>query len=72
MYPSGTRRHIQAALKLDVTMEEIMEVFKVCVARGIVASNLGIPILAAELESFKHRRTQLSLLHCRGDEPPWS
>ena len=32
-----------------------MEVLKVCVAQGVQASNLGIPILAEELEAFKHR-----------------
>ena len=33
MYAPGTRRHIQTALKLGATIEEIMEVFKICVAR---------------------------------------
>ena len=44
------RRRRQSALKLGATMEEIMEVLKICVAQGIQASNLGIPILAEELE----------------------
>jgi alkylhydroperoxidase/carboxymuconolactone decarboxylase family protein YurZ len=50
MYAPGTRRHIQTALKLGVTIEEIMEVLKICVAQGIQASNLGVPILAEELQ----------------------
>jgi alkylhydroperoxidase/carboxymuconolactone decarboxylase family protein YurZ len=50
MYAPGTRRHIQTALKLGVTIEEIMEVLKICVAQGIEACNLGVPILADELE----------------------
>jgi alkylhydroperoxidase/carboxymuconolactone decarboxylase family protein YurZ len=50
MYPPGTRRHIQTALKLGATIEEIMEVFKICVASGMQACNLGIPILAEELK----------------------
>ena len=49
MYAPGTRRHIQTALKLGATMEEIMEVFKICTAQGLQASNLGVPILAEEL-----------------------
>ena len=49
MYPPGTRRHIKAALKLGATMEEIMEVLKLCVIQGVQACNLGIPILAEEL-----------------------
>ena len=49
MYAPGTRRHIRAALKLGATVEEIMEVLKICVAQGLQAINLGIPILAEEL-----------------------
>lgn len=50
MYAPGTRRHIKAALKHGATMEEIMEVLKICVAQGIQACNLGVPILVEELE----------------------
>jgi alkylhydroperoxidase/carboxymuconolactone decarboxylase family protein YurZ len=50
MYAPGTRRHIQSALKLGVTMEEITEVFKVYVSQGIQAGNLDAPILAGELQ----------------------
>ena len=39
MYAPGTRRHIQTALKLGVTMEEIMEVLKICVSQGMQACN---------------------------------
>jgi len=49
MYGPGTRRHIKAALKLGVTMEEIMEVLKLCVVQGVQACNLAVPILAEEL-----------------------
>lgn len=49
MYSPGTRRHIKNALKAGATMEEIMEVLKICVAQGAQAMNLGIPILAEEL-----------------------
>ena len=50
MYAPGTRRHVKAALKHGATMEEIMEVLKICVAEGAQACNLGVPILAEELE----------------------
>jgi len=50
MYAPGTRRHISAALKAGATMEEIMEVLKICVAQGIYACILGVPILAEELK----------------------
>lgn len=49
MYVPGTRRHIENALKAGATMEEIMEVFKLCVAQGVQACNLGVPILAEEI-----------------------
>jgi alkylhydroperoxidase/carboxymuconolactone decarboxylase family protein YurZ len=52
MYAPGTRRHIKAALKLGATMEEIMEVLKLCVVQGIQACNLGVPILAEELKEL--------------------
>jgi alkylhydroperoxidase/carboxymuconolactone decarboxylase family protein YurZ len=49
MYAPGTRRHIKNALKAGATVEEIMEVLKLCVVQGIQACNLGVPILAEEL-----------------------
>jgi alkylhydroperoxidase/carboxymuconolactone decarboxylase family protein YurZ len=49
MYAPGTRRHIKAALALGATVEEVMEVLKLCVAQGVQACNLGVPILAEEL-----------------------
>jgi alkylhydroperoxidase/carboxymuconolactone decarboxylase family protein YurZ len=49
MYAPGTRRHIRNALKAGGTMEEIMEVLKLCAAHGVQACNLGVPILAEEL-----------------------
>ena len=55
MYAPGTRRHIQTALKLGATIDEIMEVLKICVAQGMQASNLAIPILSDELD--ENRRT---------------
>lgn len=49
MYAPGTRRHIHAALRAGATTEEIMEVLKLCVAQGVQACNLAVPILAEEL-----------------------
>jgi alkylhydroperoxidase/carboxymuconolactone decarboxylase family protein YurZ len=59
MYVPGVRRHIKTALKLGATMEEIMEVLKLCVAQGIHACNLGVPILAEEIERVGNRRKEL-------------
>jgi alkylhydroperoxidase/carboxymuconolactone decarboxylase family protein YurZ len=49
MYAPGTRRHIRGALKAGATMEEVMEVLKLCVIQGVQACNLGMPILDEEL-----------------------
>ena len=49
MYAPGTRRHIHNALAAGATVEEIMEVLKLCVVQGVQACNLGVPILAEEL-----------------------
>src|SRR5262249_28510680 len=49
MYAPGVRRHIKGAREAGATMEEIMEVLKLCVAQGVAACNLGVPILAEEL-----------------------
>jgi alkylhydroperoxidase/carboxymuconolactone decarboxylase family protein YurZ len=51
MYAPGTRRHIANALKAGATVQEIMEVLKLCVVQGVQACNLGVPILAEELET---------------------
>jgi alkylhydroperoxidase/carboxymuconolactone decarboxylase family protein YurZ len=49
MYAPGTRRHIKSSLALGATVEEIMEVLKICVGQGVQACNLAVPILAEEL-----------------------
>lgn len=49
MYAPGTRRHIRAALKAGATPREVMAVLKLCVAHGVQACNLAVPILAEEL-----------------------
>jgi alkylhydroperoxidase/carboxymuconolactone decarboxylase family protein YurZ len=55
MYAPGTRRHIKAALKLGATMDEIMEVLKLCVVQGVQSCNMGVPILArGACEDFEH------------------
>ncbi|MFY9710348.1 MAG: carboxymuconolactone decarboxylase family protein [Candidatus Cybelea sp.] len=59
MYAPGTRRHIKSALKLGCSLEEIMDVLKLCVAQGVQACNMGIPILEEELAkvSLRHPST---------------
>jgi alkylhydroperoxidase/carboxymuconolactone decarboxylase family protein YurZ len=49
LYTPGIRRHIQGALAQGATIEEIMDVLKLCGALGVDACELGTPILAQEL-----------------------
>lgn len=65
MYAPGTRRHIRNALKEGATMEEIMDVLKLCIAQGVQACNLGVPILAEELE----RRAESAARPDRTEDP---
>ena len=51
MYAPGTRRHIRNALAAGATIQEIFEVLKICVAQGVQACNLGVAILAEELQA---------------------
>jgi alkylhydroperoxidase/carboxymuconolactone decarboxylase family protein YurZ len=56
MYAPGTRRHIKDALQAGATMEEIMEVLKLCVVEGVQTFNLGLPILTEELGRHSSNR----------------
>lgn len=49
LYTPGIRRHIHGGLSQGVTIEEIMEVLKLCGGLGVGACELGAPILAEEL-----------------------
>jgi alkylhydroperoxidase/carboxymuconolactone decarboxylase family protein YurZ len=51
MYAPGTRRHIKGALAAGASVEEIMEVLKLCVAQGAQTCNLAVPILVEELKA---------------------
>lgn len=46
----GVRHHVKPALALGALVEEIMDVLKLCVAQGVQACNMGVPILEEELE----------------------
>lgn len=52
-YAPGIREHIKAALGLGASVEEIMEVLKVCAAQGVQSCNLGVPILAEEIDELE-------------------
>lgn len=56
MYAPGTRRHIHNALQAGATIEEIMEVLKLCMVQGVQACNLGVPILTEELADLSVTR----------------
>jgi hypothetical protein len=46
----GSGKPYSGAGNLQRRFEEIIEVIKICVAQGMQASNLGVPILADELD----------------------
>ena len=50
MYGPGARHHMKSAMTAGATLEEIVEVLKLCVIEGVRACNLGVSILAEELE----------------------
>ena len=52
MYAPGTRRHIKAALAVGATIEEVMEVLKLCVVQGVQTCNLAVPILKEEVANL--------------------
>ena len=58
MYAPGARRHIRSALKLGATVQEIMEVLKLCVVQGVQACNLGVPILAEEIANCRDKQSR--------------
>lgn len=49
-YGPGTRHHIKNAMKAGATLQEIIAARKLCVVQGAQACNLGVTILAEELE----------------------
>jgi alkylhydroperoxidase/carboxymuconolactone decarboxylase family protein YurZ len=56
LYTPGIRRHIQRALAQGITVEEIMEVLKLCGALGVDACELGASILAEEMPEMDNSR----------------
>src|SRR4029453_14240654 len=51
MYAPGVRRHIQRALKLGATKEEITAVLQLATLQGLHSMCVGAPILLDELEA---------------------
>jgi alkylhydroperoxidase/carboxymuconolactone decarboxylase family protein YurZ len=55
LYTPGINRHVRGALTQGATIEEIMEVLKLCGALGVDACELGAPILSEELTRHQTR-----------------
>lgn len=55
LHESGTRTHIQNALKHGATKEEIMEVLELTSVLGIHTVTMGVPILMEELQKIEAR-----------------
>lgn len=50
LYAAGVKRHIENALNLGATKEEILEAIQITTLVGIHSCNLGVPILKEALE----------------------
>jgi alkylhydroperoxidase/carboxymuconolactone decarboxylase family protein YurZ len=57
MYEPGTRIHMENALKLGATPEEIMEVLALVSVLGVHTMSMGLPILLDELKKVETRGT---------------
>lgn len=55
LYAPGIDRHVAGALAQGATIEEIMDVLKLCGGLGVDACELGAPILAEKLASHQQR-----------------
>ena len=53
LYEPGLRIHIQNALKLGATTEEIMEVFQLTSVLGMHTCTVGVPILIEETNELE-------------------
>jgi len=51
IYTPHTRHHIKNALLAGATLEEIVQVLKLCVIHCVEACNIGVPILEEELSA---------------------
>ena len=71
LYTPGIRRHVQGALAQGATIEEIMEVLKLCGALGVDACDLGAPILAEELTEHQKRGCTIPYIPTLVRSPPW-
>ncbi len=58
LYASGLRRHIQRALKVGATREEITAVLQLASMQGLHSMCVGAPILLDELEARSNSTTE--------------
>lgn len=63
LYAPGVRRHIQNALGLGATRDEILQVIELTALLGIHGCNLAVPILAEEL--LNAQSTKIAPHHVR-------
>ena len=58
LYAPGVRRHIQDALKLGVTPQEIFEVLKLATTVGLHSVNIGLPLLLEQMSAHESGQGQ--------------
>jgi alkylhydroperoxidase/carboxymuconolactone decarboxylase family protein YurZ len=62
MYLPGVRQHIQAALQLGATKQELMEVLELSATLSIHVFSTGLPILMGVLEERGYGATAQEIL----------
>ena len=56
MYGHGTQRHIEAALRMGASREQVLDVLKIVSLQGIESMELALPMLDAALVETIHQR----------------
>lgn len=56
MWAHGTQRHIQAALALGASKEQILEVLKIVSLQGIEACEMGVPMLEVAIAGMQSQQ----------------
>lgn len=61
LYAPGVRRHLQNAMKLGATPQEVLEVIQLTTVMGIHACNLAVPILCDEMAAMQKAASASSM-----------
>jgi alkylhydroperoxidase/carboxymuconolactone decarboxylase family protein YurZ len=69
LYAPGLRRHIQRALKVGATREEITAVLQITSLQGLHSMRVGAPILIDELDARSNSSTEFKKSSAAKEQP---